>query len=118
MKDEEKAKQEYKALSGQVLAKKRQIIKSIESLHGDLCELAALERALSESHTKGGRAVAPLFAEHLQQVEVPSLRIWSGINDMMNIIAANNHPAVKPAGHELPEIYFVTDRVNLFSRGK
>jgi len=90
------AVQEYRSLSGQVLAKRREIIRSIESLHGDLCELAALERELSESHTKGGRAVAPLFAEHLQQIEVPSLRIWSGINDMMNIIAETRGSASEP----------------------
>ena len=114
----------YTATSNKINVKKQKILASLTGLHDDLAALASLERALEVERLKGEvphggglktagpDMVAPLN-KHGEQVQIPTLQIWSRIDEAISLIYQNTNTARS----ELPALFARSNRIEDLTKG-
>ena len=119
----ETALEDYVSLTTDIETARLGVMDALATLHDDLCALAALERDLEEqrliiARDVGIRDIAEVFRQNSRIIEVPAQRVWSAVDNAMQVIAAHNSPGTTSAADDVPAIFRATNRFELFTKGE
>ncbi len=115
---------EFTKTSQEIGAVKKSIVDALADLHGTLCELAKLERALEVERQQGvfvkdglkhnSPDLVEYLEAHARQVQIPTMGIWGNLENSISMIWQINDNTARA---ELPELFARADRVVDISKG-
>jgi 2-C-methyl-D-erythritol 4-phosphate cytidylyltransferase len=109
--------EEFEELSADIQEVKKVIVDSLELMHEEICELAQLERQLEVLKDEGGQVVKEAVEHYLNQVDIPTNKVWICINDAITAVAHANGAGVKASHDLLPDLFKRVDRKNDLLKG-
>lgn len=117
----------YVSASNAIKSEKTQIFDALAVIHGDLCELARLERELEAERLKGVTYVrglahnAPELVEplndHNKQLVLPTQKVYEAIDSVITLIYQANNSAMNGSTDTLPDVFGQTNRIEEFTKG-
>lgn len=120
--------EKYVNASDAIKSEKSQIFDALAVIHGDLCELARLERELEAERLKGVTYVkglahnAPELVEplndHNKQLVLPTQKVYAAIDNAIALIYQANNSAMNGGADVLPAVFSQANRIDEFTKGR
>lgn len=117
----------YVSTSNAIKSEKTQIFDALAVIHGDLCELARLERELESERLKGVTYVkglphnAPELVESLndynKQLVLPTQKVYAAVENAIALIYQANNSAMNGSTDTLPAVFGQSNRIEEFTKG-